>query len=111
MTIQRYTKSNLGRLSKCDGGELVYYHQHDDEIREELEKQVNLSNTIDILNAEYESLSYRYCDLTDELEQKKQAINDYQDTITLVDLRNKKHKIIMLLSLVVNVGLIGYIVL
>ena len=75
MKIQRYTKSNWGRLSKCDGGELVYYINHNEV-------------------------------LTEKTNYYLKAIKDYQDIMVSLVLRNKKHNIVMWLSLLVNVGLL-----
>ena len=93
--IQRYTKGKFGRIEKHDGGEFVYYHNHDDEIREHLEREV-------FLNEEYEKLSYKYNDL---FESKRLLLDKYLAS----KLSTKKYSIIAFLSICVNIGLLSYL--
>lgn len=92
--IQRYTR-RIGRIEKHNDGEFVYYHNHDDEIRKHIKKEL-------FLNDEYEKLSYKYNDL---FESKKLLL----DKFIASKLLTKKYRIISFVSMVVNIGLIGYI--
>jgi hypothetical protein len=101
--IQRYTRGKFGKIEKHDGGEFVYYHNHDDEIREHLEREV-------FLNEEYGKLSYKYNDLKDGyLKEFDKYCKMSDDLLSIETIQSKKYLIIASVALLFNSGLIGYI--
>lgn len=93
--IPRYTRGRFGRIEKHDGGEFVYYHNHDDEIRKHLETEV-------FLNEENAKLSLENAKL---FSSKKSLLDGWLK----YKLLSKKYSIIAFVSMVVNIGLISYI--
>jgi hypothetical protein len=102
-SIQRYTRGKFGKIEKHDGGEFVYYHNHDDEIREYLEKEI-------FLNEEYEKLSYKYNNLQEEyIEEFNEYCKMNNDLLDMELLTSKKYRIIAFVSVVVNIALLSYL--